>query len=118
MDGGKFFNRIQSGSFQHRCMTAALRIQYGSGRTTTVLQFMGVSENLELSNQFTIRRKWKHDHDSARKVCLKCIKQRLEAHYGSSVVYSPDSSYGSLPAEPDIPQDELFQLCLEHLERI
>ncbi len=45
-------------------------------------------------------------------------KQRLEARYDSSVVNSPDSSYGSLPAETDIPQIELFQLCLEHLERI
>ena len=45
-------------------------------------------------------------------------KQRVEARYGSSVVNSSDSSYGSLPAEPDIPQNDLFQLCLEHLERI
>ena len=27
-------------------------------------------------------------------------------------------TYGSLPAEPDIPQNELFQLCLERLESI
>ena len=114
----KFFNRIQSGSFQHRCMAAALRIQYGSGWTTTALQFMGARDDLELSNQFTIRRKQKHDRDSARKVCLKYKKQRLEAHYDSSVVNSPDSSYGSSPTEPDIPQDELSQFCLEHLERL
>ena len=118
MDGGKFFNRIQSGSFQHRCMAAALRIQYGSGWTTTVLQSIGLTDDLELSNQFTIRRKRKHNRDWARKVCLKYKKQRLEARYGSSVVNSPDSSNGSLPAEPDIPQNELFQLCLERLERI
>ena len=29
MDGGKGFNRIQSGSFQHRSMCAALRVQNG-----------------------------------------------------------------------------------------
>ena len=29
MDGGKFYNRIQSGSFNHRCMAAALRVQCG-----------------------------------------------------------------------------------------
>ena len=49
MDEGKFFIRIQSGSFQHRCMAAALRIQYGSGWTATVLQFMGGRDELELS---------------------------------------------------------------------
>ena len=31
MDGGKFYNRIQSGSFQNRCMAAALRLQIGPG---------------------------------------------------------------------------------------
>ena len=46
-------------------------------------------------------------------------KQRLEVRYGSSVVNLTDSSYyGSLPAEPDIPQNDLFQLCLECLEKI
>ena len=35
MDGGKFYNRIQSGSFQHHCMAAALCIQYGPGWTTS-----------------------------------------------------------------------------------
>ena len=115
MDGGKYFSRIQSGSFQYICMAAALRIQHGSGWTTTVLQSMGLSDELQLSNQFTIRRKWKHNHDLARKVCLKYKKQRLEACYGSSVVNSPDSSHGSQPAEPDIPQNNLFQLCLDAL---
>ena len=35
---------------------------------------MGVRDDLELSNQFTFRRKRKHDRDSARKVCLKYLK--------------------------------------------
>ena len=29
MDGGKYFNHVQSGSFHHRCMAAALRVQCG-----------------------------------------------------------------------------------------
>lgn len=29
MDGGKFYNQIQSGSFQHRCKAAAFRLQLG-----------------------------------------------------------------------------------------
>ena len=78
MDEGKYFNRIQSGSFQHRCMAAALRIQYGSGWTTTVLQSIGLSDELQLSNQFTIRRKGKHDRNSARKVCLKYKNRGLK----------------------------------------
>ena len=99
-------------------MAATLQIQRGSGWPTTVLQSTGLRDELQLSNQFTITRKRKHNCNSARKDCLKYKKQRLEARYGYSVVNSPDSSYGSLPAEPDIPQNGLFQLCLECLERI
>ena len=29
IDRGKIFNRIQSGSFQHQCMAAALQLQLG-----------------------------------------------------------------------------------------
>ena len=79
---------------------------------------MGITGELELLDQFTNRRKRKHAKDSARKISLKYKKQRLETRHGSSVINSPDSSYGSLPAEPDIPQDELFRLCREHLERL
>ena len=118
MDGGKFFNRIQSGSFQHRCMAAALRVQHGPGWIGTVLMSMGIGGQLQLLDQFTNRRKRKHVQDAARKISLKYKKQRLETRYGASVVNSPDSSYGSLPAEPDISQDELFRLCRERLERV
>ena len=38
------------------------------------MKSMGLGDELQLSNQFTIRRKWKHDRDSARKVCLKYKK--------------------------------------------
>ena len=79
---------------------------------------MGNTRELELLDQFTNRRKRKHVKDSARKISLKYKKQRLETRYGSSVVNSPDSSYGSLPAEPDISQEELLHLCRERLERL
>ena len=99
-------------------MAAALRVQHGPGWIGTVLTSMGISGQLQLLDQFTNRRKRKHVQDAARKISLKYKKQRLETRYGASVVNSPDSSYGSLPAEPDIPQDELFQLCRERLERV
>ena len=74
MDGGKFFNRIQSGSFQHRCMVAALRVQYGSGWIAHVwrLMFQSASGIMDI---FTAWRKQKHFLDSARKVTLKYKKQ-------------------------------------------
>ena len=72
----KYFNHIQSGSFQHRYVAAALWIQHSFGWTTTVLQSMDLSDGLQISNQFTFKRKRKDIHNLARKVCPKYKKQR------------------------------------------
>ena len=54
MDGRKFYNRIQSGSFQHRSMTATLRVQYDPGWTATVLMAIGNNNTeLDVLDQFT-----------------------------------------------------------------
>ena len=61
MDGGKFYNSIQPGSFQHRSMVAVLRIQHGPGWTATVMMAMGNNTaELDVLDQLTNRRKWKH----------------------------------------------------------
>ena len=67
-------------------MAAALRVQHGLGWTATTLMAMGNTRELDLLDQFTTRRKRKHVKDSARKISLKYKKQRLDTHYGSSVV--------------------------------
>ena len=85
-------------------MAAGLRVQHGPGWIGTVLTSMGISGQLQLLDQFTNRRKRKHIQDAAKK---SPKKQRLETRYSASVVNSPDSSYGSLPAEPDIPEDDV-----------
>ena len=73
MDGGKFYNRIQSGSFQHRSMAAALRVQHGPGWTTSILNNLGIQSFI--CDKYTIGRKQKHDKDNARKILLKYKKQ-------------------------------------------
>ena len=65
MDGDKFYNRIQSGSFQDRSMAAALQVQYGPGWTTSILNNMGIQSSI--CDEFTNRRKQKHD----KKQCMK-----------------------------------------------
>ena len=69
MDGGKFYNRIQCGSFQHRSMAAVLRVQCGPGRTTSVLSSLGIQSSI--CDKFTNRRKRKHNKDSAQKILRK-----------------------------------------------
>ena len=117
MDGGKYYNRIQSGSFQHRSMAAALRVQFGPGWTTSILNSFGIQSTV--FDKYTSSRKRKHDRDTARKITLKYKKQRLMTCYGQQTVKSlPDPSYGSNPAEPDVPVAELKRLCQEYLMRL
>ena len=49
MDGGKFYNRIQSGTLQHHSMAAALHVQHGPGWTTPVLDLFGKAPSATLS---------------------------------------------------------------------
>ena len=100
---GSSLTGFQSGSFQHRCMAAALRVQYGPGWIGTVLSPWESVDNCNFLISLPTEGSG---------------KQRLETRYSAIVVNSADSYYGSLPAEPDIPQDELFRLCREHLERV
>ena len=96
MDGGKAFNCIQSGSFQHRCMAAALRVQYGAGWVAHVWNLMFQSPS-DIMNVFAAQRKRKHFLDTARKVTHKYKKQRLLSKSGKS---KPDSSYGDAALHP------------------
>ena len=59
MDGGKYYNRLQLGSFENRSMAASLRVQYGPGWFDPVLNKMGIQSG-PLS-AFIIRRKRQHD---------------------------------------------------------
>ena len=114
MDGGKHYNRIQSGLFQHHSMAAVLCIQFGPGWTTSILNNFGIHSTV--SDKFTNSWKRKHDRDSAHKKSLKYKKQRLMTQYGHQTVKcSSDSSYGSNPSEPDVSSDELKQPCQEYL---
>ena len=93
---------------------ALLRVQFGSGWTTSILNSFGIYSTV--CDEFTNIWKRKHDRDSARKINLKYKKQRLMTRYGQQTVkFSPDSSYGSNPSEPDISCDELKPLCKEYL---
>ena len=95
-------------------MASALRVQYGAGWTTSILNQIGIQSQLQ--DESTKRRKRKCELDNVRKVCQKYKKQRLESHGHTCTDSSLDSSYGATPAEPDIPEVELLWLCKEHLD--
>jgi len=114
MDGGKYYNRVQSGSFNHRCMAAALRVQCGPKWITHVWRtlFHCVGETIDIGSN---RRKRKLTLDGARKVLYKYKKRRL---LSKSQHIQDDTSYGDNPVEPDISFDELTRLCNEYLARL
>ena len=75
MDGGKYSNRIQSGSFQHRYMATALHIQHGSGLLVDVWK-LAFSSNSDVLVMFSNNRKGQHTTDTAIKIKDKYTKQR------------------------------------------
>ena len=116
MDGGKYYIRIQLGSFQHCSMAAALHVQFGPGWMTPILNSFGIQTTI--CDEYTSSQKRKHDRDTARKITLKYKKRRLMTCCGQQTVKSlPDPSYGS-KAEPDVPVTELKHLCPEYLIRL
>ena len=107
VDGGKYFNRVQSGSFQHGCMAAALRVQHGPSWLADVwnLAFSSVGDVLV---KFSNNRKRQHTTDTARKIAEKYKKRRL---LSKSSPCPHDNSYGQTPTQPDVNPDELQHLC-------
>ena len=67
MDGGKYFNRIQSGSFQNCCIAAALHIQHGPDWLADAwkLAFTSVGDVVVT---FSNKRKKQHTTDTAMKI--------------------------------------------------
>ena len=114
MDGGKYFNRVQSGSFQHRCMAAALRIQHGTGWLADVWK-LALSCVGDVLVKFSKNRKRHHTTDIARKIKDKYKKQQLMSKSGPC---HQDTSYGKVPAQPDNSPDELQHLCKEYIQRL
>ena len=116
MDGGKTFNSIQSGSFEHRCMSAALIFQLGLGWIGNLWQkrfgTVGSSYLLQLGNS----RKRKHIQDMARKTTEKYKWQRMMNRVGNT--QRSDTSYGTNPIEPNVDQSELHRLCKAYVERL
>ena len=95
--------------FVHKSINEIVSARAGHLISIPVMHSMGITSGLEQLEKVTSRRKRKHDLDSAR------LKVRYDVSVADS---SPDSSYGSAPAERDLTQDELLQLYKEHLQRI
>ena len=117
MDGGKQINRIQSGSFEHRCMAAGLSLTLGPGWiNTTWKHLFGACSTV--TETFANRRKRKHEKDTKRKSSNEYKHARIEKRYHLTSS-TTDRNYGPKAVTPNTTnQQELHKLCKEYLESL
>ena len=115
-DGGKIFNRVQSGSFESRCYAAGLKYQKGSHWITCAYQESTgqspPSALVDVTNKVA-RRSAK---EKKRKSTTEYKNRRKRAKYSTSQTTTND--YGPNATQPDEDLDELHRLCVEYKESL
>lgn len=115
LDGGKFYNRIQSGSFKTRCTAAALRVQIGPGWASELWR-RRLGQPNEVKVKLGLTRKRKLELDTIRKHTAQYKRQRFLARRKSTA--QQDSTYGKDAAEPEVEPEVLKSLCEDYLVRL
>ena len=101
-DGGKFYNRIQRGSFQHRCYGAGLRFQLGPDWISKAWSQTTGTEPGEMRKEFDRKKVREHVNAMKRKLAEPYQKQRKKSKYvfyfiqGSGVAEGPKKWGGGL----------------------
>ena len=120
MDGGKMFNRVQSGSFQHRCVATGLRVQMGpTWGASTWEKVTGLQAGSVLRQSASVAER-QHNSDVQRKRSQAYKESRVSAKFRKSSDGSRDAmkSYGENAQQPDISIDELRHLCNEYKDSL
>lgn len=78
-DGGKVYNRIQRGSFQHRCHGAGLRFQLGPDWASQAWHHVTGEEPGEIMNTYYATQTLNHHENMRRKVTEEYKKKRKKA---------------------------------------
>ena len=115
MDGGKQFNRIQTGSFEHRCATAGLATQHGPGWMTSFWTAATKREAGPVLSAHTSAKIRKLAADNKRKDTKEYKAQRKSTRTKSAA--STDQHYGPNCQQDDVSPSELLQLCQEFHQR-
>lgn len=115
LDGGKFYNRIQSGSFKTRCTAAALQVQIGPGWASELWR-RRLGQPNEVKVKLGLTRKRKLALDAIRKHTAQYKRQCFLARRKSTA--QQDSTYGKDAAEPEVEPEVLKSLCEDYLVRL
>ena len=115
MDGGKQFNRIQSGSFERRCAAAGLATQHGPSWMTSFWTTATKRKAGPVLSAHTSAKMKKLAFDKKRKDSMEYKAQRKSSRNKSSA--STDHHYGRNSQQDDASPSELLQLCQEFHQR-
>ena len=115
MDGGKQFNRIQSGSYEHRCAAAGLATQHGPDWMTSFWTAATKRKAGPVLSAHTSAKMKKLEFDKRRKDTTEYKAQRKSTRTKSSA--STDHHYGPNSQQDDASPSELLQLCQEFHQR-
>ena len=78
-DGGKFYNRVQRGSFQHRCYGAGLRFQMGPDWSSLAWSRATGTEPGTITAEHSARERHNHTLSNVIKTASKYKEQRKKA---------------------------------------
>ena len=113
-DGGKQYNRIQCGAFQHRCAAAGLAIQHGPTWGVSFWKNSTSTDLGEVMSTYATSRQQQLHKDRTRKQSFSYKSQRRASKRTIAV---PQHHYGPDSQQEDIPPADLAQLCSEYYKR-
>ena len=111
-DGGKVFNRVQSGSFESRCYAAGLKFQEGPQWITHAYQESTGQSPPQVLADVTNKIEHRSGTEKKRKNTNEYKDRRKRAKYTTSQL--PSNDYGPDATQPDISPEELQRLCQEY----
>ena len=120
-DGGKFYNRVQKGAFEHRCQGAGLRWQLGLEWHTTALEKITNQEAGPILQAYVANAKANRQKDRTRqqKHAYKCARSSSKyTDTRTNTTREADQAYGPNATQPDIPREQLDLLCASYLQSL
>ena len=95
-DGGKFYNRIQRGSFQHRCYGAGIRFQMGPDWSSQIWSRATGTKPAQITVEHGEKEKRDHRKSADRKSQQAYKEQRKRTKYvGDRYVHRPGAPHKS-----------------------
>ena len=116
MDGGEQFNRVKSGSFQHRCTAAGLATQHGTNWTTSFWKAATKRNAGPVLHAHTSAKVRQLERDHRRKQTVAYKRQRRSTQ-NKNTTATTDHHYGPDSQQDNVTPSELLQLCQEFYDQ-